>query len=58
MEKAPATGVDVPATSRGWNGRTWPGHGLPFGPELRLICGVDVCGAAWSFHGMKSASTG
>ena len=30
----PAQAFDVPATRRGLNGRTWPGHGLLFGPSV------------------------
>ena len=52
-QKAPATGLEVPATSRGWKGRTWPGQGLPWGPESRLKIWLESCSASAAFQGMK-----
>ena len=45
--KSPASGFEVPATRRGLKGRTWPGHGLPFGPggdrhERRRVLGGEA----------------
>ncbi len=49
----PASAFEVPATRRGLNGRTWPGHGLPFGPSVMLTKGFDSCGARLAFQGTK-----
>ena len=40
-EKAPPTGVDMPATRRGSKGLVTPGQEAPFGPEERLMVGVE-----------------
>ncbi len=56
LEKAPASGFDVPATRRGWNGRTSGGQGLPFGPELRLKFGLEGWSARAEFHGLNTDS--
>ena len=55
--KAPASGFAVPATRRGWNGRTSAGQEAPFGPEPRLKFGLEVWFASAEFHGVKTDST-
>ena len=57
-EKAPASAVGMPATSRGWKGRTGPGQTAPPGPVVMLRKRSDFCGERMWFQGMNSASTG
>ena len=51
--KSPPSGLVVPATRRGLKGRTWPGQADLFGPEVRLINGLDACVANDEFQGVN-----
>ncbi len=52
--KSPARGLDVPATSRGENGRTWPGQSRLLGPAVIVTNGEECCAAAVGFQGTRS----
>ena len=54
--KAPAAEFDVPAARRGWNGRIWPGHWLPCGPESMLKICLEWTVREAEFQGKNSAS--